>query len=69
MQAMTDYLNMGGYAAFIWPAYGAAALILIIFAVDSWRRVRQAEQALRRLEAEATRPAGSARRTATPEQA
>jgi heme exporter protein D len=51
MQALSDYLSMGGYAAFVWPAYGAAALILIGFAIDSWRRVTRAEAALRRLEA------------------
>ena len=53
MQTLSDYLTMGGYAAFVWPAYGAAALILIVFAVDSWRRLRKAERDLRRLEAEA----------------
>ena len=61
-EAMRDYLSMGGYAPFIWPAYGVAAVILIAFAVDSWRRVHQATTALRRLEAEAVlqaRPAKS----------
>lgn len=52
-QALQDYLLMGGYAPFIWPAYGVAALVLIAFAIDSWRRVYQATIALRRLEAEA----------------
>ena len=59
--ALQDYLLMGGYAPFIWPAYGVAALVLIAFAIDSWRRVHQATTALRRLEAEAAllaRPAG-----------
>jgi heme exporter protein D len=69
MQAMSDYLNMGGYAAFVWPAYGAAAIILVIFAIDSWRRVRQAVMALRRLEAEAVRQPAAARRAPTSGQA
>jgi len=51
MQALSDYLAMGGYAAFVWPAYGAAAVVLIAFAIDSWWRVKRAEAALRRLEA------------------
>ena len=55
------YLQMGGYAPFIWPAYGIAAVILIAFAIDSWRRVHQATTALRRLEAEAVAPARPAR--------
>ena len=53
MQAITDYLTMGGYAAFVWPAYGIAALILIAFAIDSRQRVKRAEAALRKLESDA----------------
>jgi len=40
---------MGGDAAFVWPAYGVAALMLIAFAVLSWRRLRAAERALERI--------------------
>ena len=38
---------MGGYAGFVWSAYGVAALILIGLLVMSWRnlRARQAEVA------------------------
>jgi heme exporter protein D len=43
------FLHMGGDAAFVWPAYGVAALILIAFAVLSWRRLRAAERALERI--------------------
>ncbi len=43
------FLHMGGDAAFVWPAYGVAALILIAFAVLSWRRLRAAERALERV--------------------
>lgn len=60
--ALHDYLLMGGYAPFIWPAYAVAALVLIAFAIDSWRRVHRATTDLRRLEAEAAmqaRPAKS----------
>jgi len=62
MQAITDYLTMGGYAAFVWPAYGVAAAVIIGFAIDSWQRVKRAEAALRKLEAGeggAKRPAQS----------
>lgn len=47
MQSISDYLAMGGYAGFIWPAYGAAVLILIGLVVTSRRelRARQAEVA------------------------
>ena len=32
---MSDFLDMGGYAAFIWPAYLIATVILGVF----WRRL------------------------------
>lgn len=60
-ETIRTYLQMGGYAPFIWPAYGIAAVILIAFAIDSWRRVRQATTALRCLEAETAAPARPAR--------
>ncbi len=50
MDQLSTFLAMGGYAAFVWPAYGIAAAVLIFFALDSWRRVRSAAAALRRLE-------------------
>lgn len=43
------FFNMGGDAAFVWPAYGVAALMLVAFAVLSWRRLRAAERALERV--------------------
>lgn len=60
-ETIRTYLQMGGYAPFIWPAYGIAAVILIAFVIDSWRRVHQATTVLRRLEAEAVAPARPAR--------
>jgi heme exporter protein D len=66
MQELSNYLTMGGYAAFIWPAYGAAALILIAFAVDSWLRVKRAAAALRQLEAAAPATKPTARRGQQP---
>jgi heme exporter protein D len=32
---------MGGYAAYVWPAYGLAALVLIGLLVQSWRSARR----------------------------
>ena len=45
----TGFFDMGGYAAFVWPAYGVAAVVLGGFAVLSWRRLRAAERALERV--------------------
>jgi heme exporter protein D len=32
---------MGGYAAYVWPAYGFAALVLIGLLAQSWRSARR----------------------------
>jgi len=45
----TGFFEMGGDAAFVWPAYGVAALMLVAFALLSWRRLRAAERALERV--------------------
>jgi len=34
---MSEYLAMGGYAAFVWPAYGLTVLVLAALAGVSWR--------------------------------
>ena len=43
------FFQMGGDAAFVWLAYGVAVLMLVAFAVLSWRRLRAAERALARV--------------------
>ncbi|HET6159420.1 MAG TPA: heme exporter protein CcmD [Dongiaceae bacterium] len=45
----TSFFEMGGDAAFVWPAYGVAVLMLVGFALLSWRRLRAAERALERV--------------------
>jgi heme exporter protein D len=40
---MSEILNMGGYGAFIWPAYGITVVVLggmIIWAVAGWNRAK-----------------------------
>ena len=46
---MSTFFHMGGDAAFVWPAYCVAVLMLIAFAALSWRRLRAAERALERI--------------------
>lgn len=49
---MTDFgsfLAMGGYAAYVWPAYGAAVVILAAIWIDGVRRRRAVDRALARL--------------------
>ena len=43
---MSAYFAMGGYAAFIWPSYGVAALLLVALFLLSARRLKAAERAL-----------------------
>ena len=45
----TGFFHMGGDGAFVWPAYVVAALMLVAFALLSWRRLRAAERALERV--------------------
>lgn len=49
MEAIQSFLNMGGYAAFVWPAYGATALVLAGLAAVSLARMRASERALAEL--------------------
>jgi heme exporter protein D len=46
------YLAMGGYAAFVWPAYGTALAVLGGCAWHRWRRYRVSAQALAELQRE-----------------
>lgn len=40
---MSEFLAMGGYAAFIWPAYGVATAVLAGLLAFSIRTMRQRE--------------------------
>jgi heme exporter protein D len=48
---MREFLAMGGYAAYVWPAYAVAALVLIGLLVQSRSALRRNEALLRHLEA------------------
>ena len=50
-----SFFEMGGYAAYVWPAFGAAAAIMVALLVLSIRTMRAREAALRALEATARR--------------
>jgi heme exporter protein D len=45
-----SYFAMGGYAAYVWPAFGVAAVILIALLLLSLRTLRAREAVLRNLE-------------------
>jgi heme exporter protein D len=50
MGDISAFLPMGGYAAFVWPAYGLALVVLAGLAANSWWRYRQSVIALERLQ-------------------
>lgn len=55
MNALASFFNMGGYGAYVWPAYGTAAVVLVGLAAASLRTLRAREASLKVLEGE--RPA------------
>ena len=52
MDAFVHFLAMGGYARFVWPAYGVAFLVLAWMLVDSIGAYRRVARELRALEPE-----------------
>jgi heme exporter protein D len=46
--SLAEFFAMGGYAGFIWPAYGIAALVLVGVLAVSLQQLRQARELLRR---------------------
>jgi heme exporter protein D len=50
MKAVVDYLSMGGYAVYVWPALGLTAAVLIGLLVVTLRTLRARERQLSLLE-------------------
>jgi heme exporter protein D len=50
MNAIGAFLAMGGYAEFVWPAYGLALAVLAGLTCASWQRYRASVAALDRLQ-------------------
>jgi heme exporter protein D len=46
MNGLVTWAAMGGYAAFVWPAYGVAVAILGGIAMQSWWRYRASRRVL-----------------------
>jgi heme exporter protein D len=47
-----EFLAMGGYAAYVWPAWGLTVLVLGGLLATSWRSLRARERELAALESE-----------------
>jgi len=52
VNAFGVYFAMGGYAVYVWPAYGLTFAVLAGLAVFSWQRYRQSARLLERLQRE-----------------
>jgi len=50
MDSVTHFLAMGGYARFVWPAYGVAFLVVAWMLVDSIGAYRRVSRELQSLE-------------------
>ena len=51
MSGVIAFIAMGGYAQFVWPAYGAAAFVLIgllLWTLAGYRRRQRELEALQR---------------------
>lgn len=48
---MSEFFSMGGYAGYIWPAYGVSALVLIGLILQSLAAYRSAFREVESLEA------------------
>ncbi len=59
MESIPEFFAMGGYAGYVWPAYGVALAVLLGLLVASLRTLRANQAAL-----SALGPAGGGRRRA-----
>ncbi len=59
MNSFSSFLDMGGYAAFVWPSFGLSAVLLIGIFVISLRTLKANRAALNALNRESGRTAPS----------
>lgn len=58
---MASFFEMGGYAGFIWPAYGLVAVVMAVLVVQSLRDLKEQRRLLAALEGEGARKRAPAR--------
>jgi heme exporter protein D len=46
---LSNFFAMGGYAVYVWPAFGFTALVLLGLFIQSWRAARGREVELEQL--------------------
>lgn len=50
MTGVSEFLAMGGYAAYVWTAYGAALVVLVGLVIATVARRRSSRRSLEALE-------------------
>jgi heme exporter protein D len=50
MQGLRDFFEMGGYGAYVWPAYGITALVMLALLVTTLRGLSARQKAVSELE-------------------
>jgi heme exporter protein D len=48
MNSLHEFLTMGGYAVYVWPAYVLTALVMAVNALAPGRRLRRLKAEIRR---------------------
>ena len=51
VDGVSAFLTMGGYGAFVWPAFGLTAVVLVGLLIASLRSLRSREADLRAIQA------------------
>ena len=46
MGSITQFLEMGGYGGYVWPAFGIVIVVMALLWIASMRSWRQSDQAL-----------------------
>ena len=64
--SLSTFLEMGGYAAYVWPALALCAVVMIGCLIQSLRSLRAHEAVLAALEAESPGRGAAAGRRAEP---
>ena len=67
MAGLSDFLSMGGHAAFIWPAYGIVAFVLVGLLIAGRRFQRNTEAELSALSPRSRRRPQSSTKDTTDE--
>ena len=49
-EVLAQTLSMGGYAAYVWPSFAVAAIVLVTMTASSLRGLRKAQRTLAELQ-------------------